>query len=318
VPRGRPAVRAPAHGRREPTGRRAGPRSLAGPPAEAPAHARFLDLEPERAEREWRRYEGTPQRDLFRVVRERFLGRHAVAGGWAVDLGAGPGRFTGRVGPDPTRRLALDLSAPSLRLGRERTRTDAGGAAVGWVRGDALRPPLRPAAFAEVVLIGNTLGFELDRGPQLLERTESLVAPGGVLLVEIAPGPGEHARYLARLPPGAVRRLLLAPARAIVPRIAREGYVAEPLRHGGEAFRRWTVAELHRRWSGAGWRVRETLAVAPGLGQVPATVAEVASDPRAWERLVALEELLGLDPPRWRNAAAVLLAVERPLPDQTI
>jgi SAM-dependent methyltransferase len=300
--------------RPRPSSRRPQPTDPGASGPSSPAHLRFLHLERERATREWLRYEGTAQRDLFRQLRERFLHRHAREGRWALDAGSGPGRFSPWLGGPSTRRVALDLSLAMLTASR--------GSATGLrrppehdverVRGDALRPPFPPAGFAEVALIGNALGFEHTSGEELLSAVETLVAPGGRLVLEVAPGPGERSRYLGRLPPGAVRRLLAAPPKAVLPRVEREGFAEEPARHRPAAFRRWTAKELHARWSPPGWVVRETMAVAPALGADAARLAEVARDPAAWLRLTELEEAIGRDPRRWRNAAAVLLAVEHP------
>jgi len=197
----------------------------------------------------------------------------------------------------------------------EGRRRDDAVAPVERVRGDALRPPFLPASFAEVALVGNALGFEERSGEALLDGVERLVAPGGLLVVEVAPGPGERANYLARLPPGAVRRTLAAPPWAVLPRLRREGFRTEPTRHHGSSFRRWTAEEIIRRWNGSGWRTREAVAVAPALGPDAERLEEVAKTPRAWERLLELEEQLGREPARWTHAAAVLLAGERPLVD---
>jgi len=279
------------------------------------AHERYLRLDRDRALREWSRYEGTPQRELFRQLRERFLLRHTQAGRWALDAGSGPGRFLPWIGGPATTRVALDLSASMLGVGRELAGATPGHqpTRVERVRGDALRPPFRPGPFTQVALVGNALGFEAASGSDLLDAMEGLLAPGGSLVLEVAPGPGERSRYLGRLPPGAVRRLLAAPPAAVVPRIVREGFIPEPPRHRPTSFRRWTVQELLDRWRPRRWTVREVAAVAPSLGTDADRIAEVARDPKAWERLLELEELLGREPTRWGGAAAVLLAAEAPL-----
>lgn len=283
--------------------------------AKPTAHERFLRLDPARAEREWLRYEGTGQRQLFRSLRERFLARHRGDGAWNLDVGAGPGRFTALVGHPNDRHLALDLSASMLAEAQRPGEPPGGHRPIEAVRGDALHPPFASGQFATVALLGNTLGFEEVKGPQLLAAVEGLVRPGGVLIVEVAPGPGERSRYLGRLPPGAVRRLVAAPPVAVAPRVQREGYEVEPVRHKTSRFRRWSAAELHARWSAGGWELRETVAVAPALGPDAARVESIAQDPRSWERLLELEERLGREPGRWRRAAALLLAVQRsPVP----
>jgi SAM-dependent methyltransferase len=215
--------------------------------------------------------------------------------------------------------VALDLSRSMLEVGREREGAiGSPSVVVHRIRADARRPPFPPAAFAEAALLGNTLGFEVDHGEQLLSAVEELVAPGGTLVVEVAPGPGERSRYLARLPPGAVRRLLAAPIAALLPRVQREGFEREAVRHRTEAFRRWAPQELDKHWRANRWRTVETIAVAPALGPEDERVRAVADDPRAWERLLELEEALGRMPERWTEAAAVLLAAVRPASAQTI
>jgi len=308
---GREADGAPVRSRRGAAGRR---RSVAVEPTPA-AHDRFLRLDRERAEREWRRYEGTPQRELFRELRERFLQRHAQEGRWALDVGSGPGRFLPWLGGPRTGRVALDLSWEMLAAGRDLApqdrRSPAGSDS--RVRGDAVRPPLREQAFAEVALVGNTLGFEAGAGDALLRAVEALLSPGGVLVLEIAPGPGERSRYLGRLPASAVRRLLAAPPAAVRPRLLREGFVREAERHRPRSFRRWSPSELLERWRARGWSIDEVMAVAPALGPDQTRLREVARDRRAWQRLLELEEQLGREPSRWSAAAAVLVAARSPV-----
>jgi len=284
------------------------------------AHDRFLRLDRQRAVREWTRYEGTAQRDLFRELRERFLGRHVRPGRWALDAGSGPGRFTSQVGGPGAVHVALDLSRAMLSVGRRRERMETRGPAtrVERVHGDALRPPFPPSTFVEVALLGNTLGFEAGSGVELLGTVESLTAPGGLLVVEIAPGPGERSRYLARLPPSAVRRVLAAPPAAILPRLQREGFETEAVRHRPRSFQRWSVGDLLARWRDPDWHVLEVMAVSPALGPDAPRLDEVARDPGAWGRLLELEERLGRDPARWTDAAAVLVSVERRRSKQTI
>jgi len=288
---------------------RPGPRSTAPTPS---PHARFLRQGRDRAEREWARYEGTAQRDLFRLLRERFLARHAVSSGWTLDVGAGPGRFAPLVGRGGARPIALDLSLEMLRRTERARGSGTRTPEVERVRGDALRLPFPDGTFSEVALLGNTLGFEADAGERLLDSVESRLAPGGCLLVEAAPGPGERSRYLARLPPSAVRRLLAAPPPLVASRLRSEGYSVEPVRHRTEAFRRWSAPQLIGRWEGQGWTVDEVTAVAPALGADPERLSEAAKDPRAWARLLELEELIGRQPARWAKAAAVLLAARAP------
>ncbi|MGA7860841.1 MAG: class I SAM-dependent methyltransferase, partial [Thermoplasmata archaeon] len=182
-----------------------------------PGRHRFLEWDDYRVEREWRRYEGTPLRDLYRELRERFLVRHRPsAPGRSLEIGPGPGRFTRLIGHAGDRVALLELSRAML----ERIQADPAGRGLpglDLVQGDAVTPPFRSGKFHRVAMLGNVLGFAESDAPALLSRTAALVGPGGELLIEFVAGPGERSRYLHRLPAGAIARLLVAPVRAVQP-----------------------------------------------------------------------------------------------------
>ena len=282
-----------------------------GPPS--PPSTRFREASEYRAHREWRRYEGTAQRDLFRELRQRFLERHSVENGWVVDLGSGPGRFLPSMGGLGARRVALDLSRTMLTMVPDAwVALGRADAAPDRVRGDAARPPLAAGRWSEVVAFGNTLGFAGENADRVLDAAERLTSPEGILLLEIAPGPGERSNYLGRLPPSSVARLLRSPVRAILSRLDREGFREEPPRHATPpTFRRFSVPMMVDRLRGSGWTVNETMAVAPALGPDAVRAEAARTDPKSWARLLELEEEIGRRPERWKSAAAVLLSAHR-------
>lgn len=298
------------------------PRSI--PPPREPGRQRFLEWDDYRVEREWKRYEGTPLRDLFRQLRERFLERHRPAvAGRALDVGPGPGRFTSLVGGPEDRVIVLEMSPAMLR--RLRDSRDGKPIGLDLVHGDAVYPPFRPATFHQVALLGNVLGFAEDDAAPLLARMAGLVEPGGRILVEFVCGEGERSRYFHRLPTGAIARLLAAPVRAVEPRVLREGF--DPMRHvrdRASTFRKFSVKEVQDLLRSAGFDIREVLAVAPCLGNDSARLASPRDSTAAWTHLLELEESIGRRPERLASAAAVLLAAERvrtgaaPAPVRTI
>jgi SAM-dependent methyltransferase len=273
----------------------------------APARERFEGLDPYRVDREWQRYEGTAQRELFRELRVRFLRRNARPGRWVVDVGSGPGRFLQEIGPPDAERVALDLSEEMLgRIDRSpRSRAHV-------VRGDGVSPPFAPGRFADVAVLGNALGFSGADSERLLSEAEALVAPGGMLLLEVVAGPGERSGYLSRLPPSALARLLRAPVPAVALRVGKDGFQREPRRRKdpGE-FRRFDPADLAARLSARGWETAEVLAIAPALGTCPHALKAARADPKAWVHLLELEERIGRRPEHWPMAAAALLAFAR-------
>jgi len=260
-------------------------------------------------DREWKRYEGTPQRDLFRVLRERFVSRYPTDGGWVLDVGCGPGRFLPGLGGPRARAAGLDLSTEMLRAARHRLRGDR--ASTGLFLGDARFPPVRRESLGLVAVLGNTIGFAGPQAAEVVAQAAALVRPGGFLLLETAPGPGERSRYLARLPPGAVRRLLSAPLNLVRARIEREGFALEARPTPRSGFQRVGPDLLRRSLASQGFTVREMTAVAPCLGADATRVAAVQPDGTAWRRLLEVEEAIGRSPARLAPASALLVAAER-------
>ncbi|HEV2316650.1 MAG TPA: class I SAM-dependent methyltransferase [Thermoplasmata archaeon] len=276
---------------------------------------RFRELDEYRVDREWQRYEGNALRELFRVLRVRFLRRHRPeVAGPVLEIGPGPGRFSAELGDPDHPRILIDLSVRALRAARGHLsgRPVAQVGASEFVRGDARRLPVRPGRFSQCILLGNALGFAGGEGSSILAETAERLVAGGSLLLEVVAGAGEHSAYLRRLPTGAMRRTLAAPITAVLPRVDREGFLpqAERKRTVSE-FRRYTPETLSRELTGLGLEVGEVLAVAPALGALPDRVEVVRRDPRAWDRLIELEEAIGLRPERWSRAAALLVAARR-------
>lgn len=295
--------------------RRGGARRSGGSTKQGPtplaSEARFRQLDQYRVDREWARYEGTPQRDLYRTLRERFLRRHADRDGWALDVGAGPGRFTPLVGLAPERRTVIDLSRVAISALPDHWPPDAGGLPH-RVRGNSRRPPFSPRSFETVVLLGHSIGFAGVAAPNLLEAAAGLLSDGGTLVAEFSSGGGERSAYLGRLPPGAVGRLLAAPVEALRPRIDREGFEvpadAEP---PGPGFRRFSPQEVSELLRAAGIEPFDTTAVAPLLGADPERTAAAAQNPRGWSHLLELEEEYGRRTVRGARASALLVAGRR-------
>lgn len=212
------------------------------------------------------------------------------------------------------RRVAVDLGDEMLRELADRWPVTAPSPPrPDRVRGDAVRPPFAAGSFDVVSALGNLVGFAEGDSDRLLERVADLVAPGGTLLLEIAPGPGERSRYLHRLPPSSVARLLRSPPGIVTARVEREGFLREPPRKAEPGGFQRTGAETLSSWlERSGFRVTETLAVAPVLGPDAVRIAASARDPKAWGHLLEVEERIGRSPDRGTAAAAVLVAAVRP------
>ncbi|MCI4323126.1 MAG: class I SAM-dependent methyltransferase [Thermoplasmata archaeon] len=303
--------------------RRVAPRALPplrydpGEEASSPRE-RYVAADEYRVEREWRRYEGTAQRDLFRELRGRFLRRHPPAvPGAVLEVGSGPGRFSPLIGDRDHPRVLFDLSDRMLHRAAE----TLDGAEPGersvpteFVRGDATRLPFRDDRFSGVVALGNVVGFGGERASTILQELVRCASPdGGIVVLEFAVGAGERAEYLHRLPPGAVRRLLRSPVRALHPRVHLQPFrpFAPVEKANPSEFQRWSLAQIESRLADHRLEVIERLAVAPCLGADPERAAGVQQDPVAWSHLLELEEAVGREPERLRRASALLIAARR-------
>jgi len=157
-----------------------------------------VDLEAPGAFGRW--VHGLGSRSPGRVCAD-WASAHAPAGD-AVDLGCGVGPMTARMLQAGRSVIALDrspravlsaravverrleaLSVPTHRRGFRRVRNPVevpAGADVCWVVGDALAPPLAPAAFAWVHL-GNLLDMVGEGSDAVLTEAAALLVPGGLL-----------------------------------------------------------------------------------------------------------------------------------------
>lgn len=95
-----------------------------------------------------------------------------------LDLGCGPGRFTAALRARGSAALGVDNSAVAVELTRRR-----GGAAV---RRDLFAPLPAEGSWDQVLLADGNIGIGGDP-VRTLRRVAGLLAPGGIVIVEIEP-----------------------------------------------------------------------------------------------------------------------------------
>lgn len=103
-----------------------------------------------------------------------------AAQGHVVDLAAGPGVVTEALAERATSVVALDVTAATLEVARERIQA-AGHTGVRFVRGDATRAPLAPGRFDGVVI--RLALHHLANPGAAVDTAHSLLRPGGTLVV---------------------------------------------------------------------------------------------------------------------------------------
>jgi SAM-dependent methyltransferase len=253
-------------------------------------------------DRERRRYSGEAWRVLVRELRDRFLVRHLPkGGGWVLELGPGPGRFTPTILSSGARVVAVDLSLAMLRALHRRKPVRAQSRRLAKVRAAGEFLPFRDGAFRGAVLYGNILGFSARDGRWLLSEVARVVRPGGTLIIDVSSPVGATTEFLEN---GARRRFLLRVLRdpeyyllnAVIGSGARVHSPFAPERWAFWEFDFYTVPAAQKALSAAGFRTIDRMAVGP-IGAFRERLTAIARrDRRAWRNLVELEERVGRRP----------------------
>lgn len=246
---------------------------------------RFTQAGKYESDREWKRYEGTPQRDLLRLVRERFLLRSlklvGAGDGLTVEVGPGPGRFTPLLVPSTSRLVLVDLSRSMLLEALRRVRTQPGGpTSLEGTLGDASRMPIRAEVAKVAVALGNVVGMSGDRSLAALQEVAGLVAPGGLLIIETVGERVAAPRFVGRVAPGGWRTLLRQdPSRGLPPRLS-EGMEDLPAQttpgSPGSEFQFLGTDAVARFLNREGFTVKDQMIAAPLTGGDAGLVRSIA------------------------------------------
>jgi len=253
-------------------------------------------------DREWGRYSGEAWRVLVRELRDRFLARHLPKGsGWVLELGPGPGRFTPTVLASGARVAGVDLSLPMLRALRRRQRAQGGFERLRRVRAAGEHLPFRDGAFRAAVVYGNILGFSATGGPQLLCEVARVVAPGGVLILDVSSPVAAVTEFLsAGAERGFLRRILRDPENYLfsVHRQLRDRahQPYAPQRMAFWEFDFYTVDGAESALVTAGFRPIDRMAVGAVAAFRDRLTTIARRERGTWANLVELEEVVGRRP----------------------
>ena len=262
--------------------------------------------------REWERLQGNPYRQLLFALRAKYL-REAITDTPLVnrtflELGPGPGRFTGVLGEQTRTLLLVDLS-PKM-LGEARRRIGPGSpAVVHAIVADAARLPVRSGRVGAAVALGNLVGFVEEELDWVLGEMTRVLAPGGLLVVEAVDGAVAGPRWVSPRSPSRLREALSLPTvEGSMKRLLCEGWTEAPSPSAdGRSPHHFPATELRRRLFRLGFQVTAPRWVAPLTGSLPDLVNEVGRDPVLFQRMLALEETAGRDPGSSRSRGPYLL-----------
>ncbi len=273
-------------------------------PSRSTVPERFLSADRYRARREWFRYEGTPQRDLLRRVRESFLSTTLRRSGrrspLTLEVGPGPGRFTPILSQRSDRLVLLDASIAMLREGHQRRAKKPFDprCRVGEVVADAGMLPLTTEISACTVALGNVLGFAGSRAPQVFDELVRSLGRRGVLVVETASPILGMPSFTRGCTPRDWRRMVSQPPASLLPSLLRQGFskvIPPASRYREEDTFQFLDPQEIRDWiSDAGLSIEDQMVAAPMTGGSPELVADVTHGRQdALERLVEWELFAG-------------------------
>jgi SAM-dependent methyltransferase len=163
--------------------------------------------------REWDRFGRTLGDRVSLALHSRLLDQFAVRGGRALDIGAGPGRFTEQLHRLGCRIVVGDISAEQLRLNQEAARARGFAESVeAWHQMDICDlGRLSDGMFDTVVAFGGPLSYVFGSRDQALTECTRVLRPGGMLLLSVMSLWGTVHRHLAavlKLPEDANRSVI--------------------------------------------------------------------------------------------------------------
>ncbi len=144
-------------------------------------------ISPERAEREWRRFEDGPTPFTSATTHTHYLRRFVRPGDRVLDAGCGPGRFAIELARIGARVVLADVSPVFLELSREKL-AEAGveDAVEDRVLADvADLAQFADGSFDAAVCYGGPISYVLDRGPKAVAELVRVTRPGGHLLLSV-------------------------------------------------------------------------------------------------------------------------------------
>lgn len=163
--------------------------------------------------REWDRFDRTLGDRVSLALHSRVLEQFTLPGGRALDIGAGPGRFTEQLHHLGCRVVVGDVSREQLRLNEELARARGFAESVdAWHQMDICDLGRFPdGMFDTVVAFGGPLSYVFASRDRALSECIRVLRPGGVLLLSVMSLWGTMHRHL-----GAVLNLSEAANRSVV------------------------------------------------------------------------------------------------------
>ena len=259
---------------------------------------------------EWERLEATPYGRLQATIHADFIERYVRLGDRVLDAGCGPGRFTGaaRLGATVT---ALDVSERQLELAKEKVdeakmldRVDA------FVRADISDLSMFSEDYFDLVICyGGALSYVCEQRHKAASELVRVVRPGGVLLISVMSRLGNICNLVRR----ATMTVLRDPKEWHVWQVAETGgnpgFPSPAVNMQHPPMHMYTSGDLRSLLPGC--TVLELAGSSVTTFEGSVALAEVTTDPKAWETAVSLERRLNVESGLVDTGSHIILVARR-------
>lgn len=257
-------------------------------------------------EAEWQRLDQDPRSRVSFEIHRRFLRRNVGEGCDALEIGAGPGRFTIVLAQMACRVVVSDISPVQL-TSNERHVAESGfeGAVVERRLLDVCDLSSVPdGSFDAVVAYGGPLSYAFDAAESTLAEMLRIVRPAGVVVASVMNSIGTLRQFLSAIPEFAGREQL-----AILERIMATG--DNRLDASGHPCRMFRWAEIEQMLGRLDCRLQDASSSNFLSSGDKHALAAIEQDAEQWSLLLDWEEEFGREPGALDGGTHLLFAVQR-------
>ncbi|HEX9892317.1 MAG TPA: class I SAM-dependent methyltransferase [Gemmatimonadales bacterium] len=251
---------------------------------------------------EWERFERTLGDRVSLAMHTGLIEQYVHSGDRALEIGAGPGRFTEILHQSGCRVVVADLSTVQLKLNREAAQARGFAASVdSWHQLDICDLRVFDAeAFEVVVALGGPFSYVFEHRDKALAECVRVLRPGGYLLLSVMSLWGTLHRHRA-----ALRDMPREAIRTIIATGDLTAQTDPTSRHYCHLFR---AAELREFLAGPGLAL-EWLSASSALST--GVELEFVTEPLQWEALLEYERAACREPGYLDAGTHLLAAVRR-------
>lgn len=257
----------------------------------------------ENVESEWRRLEDTAQGRVAFEVHRRFLRRFVEPGMTVLEVGAGPGRFTGELAAIGARVEVTDISAAQVEANRNRAHERGyADAVIRWSTLDVRATEgYVDGQFDAVVAFGGPLSYVFDHASDALRGLLRVTSPGGAVVGSVMSTLGAYRAFFPAVDE------LTDPE---IDHILATGDLRQS-QPEGHVCRMYSAAEVRDLVASSGGTVAALSASSWTAVEHEDVLLTIEQDPGRWERYLEREVRISAEPGALDGGTHLLFAATR-------